>query len=254
VISHATVSARIKLPDISHRSHTTALALNSYNGSVNLPVSVTAIDDASSQPAVRGFLHRPNNGNGDGLVLTHGAGGNCQSKLLIAVANAFAVAGVAVLRCDLPFRQHRASGPPFPGTAAADRAGLCRAAEVLKESAVGRIYIGGHSYGGRQATMLAAEDPAVAAGLLLLSYPLHPPRKPTELRTAHFSQLHTPALFAHGTRDPFASTEELASAMKLIPARTALFDVEGAGHDLMRAKGAADVPERIVRAFLEFLG
>ena len=60
--------------------------------------------DLSAEPAVRGFLHEPAQANGDGLVLTHGAGANCQSKLLIALAGAFANAGYLVLRCDLPFR------------------------------------------------------------------------------------------------------------------------------------------------------
>ena len=80
--------------------------------------------DVSVDPFVRGFLHRPANPNGDGLVLTHGAGSNCQAPLLIALAQAFAEAGFVVLRCDLPYRQDRPYGPPGPGDARRDRAGL----------------------------------------------------------------------------------------------------------------------------------
>jgi len=58
---------------------------------------------------VRGFLHRPPGEPGGGLVLTHGAGGNCNSRLLVAAADAFGAAGLCVLRCDLPFRQKRPS-------------------------------------------------------------------------------------------------------------------------------------------------
>ena len=180
--------------------------------------TVREFSEVSAEPAVRGFLHEPAQPNGDSLVLTHGAGANCQSKLLIAVANAFADAGYLVLRCDLPFRQSRPHGPPFPAMAARDREGLRRAVEVLREKTPGRIFLGGHSYGGRQSSMLAAEQPQLAAGLLLLSYPLHPPRKPAELRTGHFPQLNTPALFVHGGRDPFGSHEEMKSALALIPA------------------------------------
>jgi uncharacterized protein len=97
--------------------------------------------------------------------------------------------------------------------------------------------------------MLAAEEPHLVAALLLLSYPLHPPRKPTELRTAHFPQLSTPALFVHGTRDPFASAQEMQAAIQLIPARTALLEVEGGGHELLPKKGESDLPGRIVAAF-----
>ena len=88
--------------------------------------------DSSAEPAVRGFLQEPEHPNGDALVLTHGAGANCQSKLLIALANAFSNAGYLVLRCDLPFRQSRPGGPPFPAMAARDREGLRRAVDVLR--------------------------------------------------------------------------------------------------------------------------
>jgi predicted alpha/beta-hydrolase family hydrolase len=85
-------------------------------------------------------------------------------------------------------------------------------------------------------------------GLLLLSYPLHPPRKPAELRTAHFPNLRTPALFVHGSRDPFATTEELRKAMALIPGHVNLLEIEGAWHDL--GKDHASVASNIVSAFL----
>lgn len=208
--------------------------------------------DLSAEPAVRGFLHEPAQPSGDSLVLTHGAGANCQSKLLIAMSEAFADSGCVVLRCDLPFRQSRPHGPPFPAMAARDREGLRRAVEVLRRQTSGRIFLGGHSYGGRQGSMLAAQDPQIAAGLLLLSYPLHPPRKPAELRTAHFPQLHTPALFVHGGRDPFGSHNEMKASLKLIPAPTLLFEVEGAGHELLGKKANEDLPTRIVQAFRQF--
>jgi predicted alpha/beta-hydrolase family hydrolase len=208
--------------------------------------------DLSAEPAVRGFLHEPAQANGDGLVLTHGAGANCQSKLLIALASAFTGAGYLVLRCDLPFRQSRPHGPPFPAMAARDREGLRRAVDILRTKTLGRIFLGGHSYGGRQGSMLAAEQPQLVAGLLLLSYPLHPPRKPAELRTAHFPQLKTPSLFVHGGRDPFGSHDEMKIALTLIPAQTMLLEIEGAGHELLGKKTEENLPARIVQAFQDF--
>lgn len=194
--------------------------------------SIEPCDDPSLDPPVRGHLHRPEDSNNDGIILTHGAGSNSNSSLLVALADAFADAGFTVLRCDLPFRQNRASGPPRPGDAARDREGLKRAIEVLRCRTTGRIFLGGHSYGGRQATMLCASEPGLVDGLLLFSYPLHPPRKPDQLRTPHFPKLQTTSLFVHGTRDPFGSIEELQSAVKLIPGRTLLLEIEEAGHDL----------------------
>jgi hypothetical protein len=147
----------------------------------------------------------------NGIVLTHGAGSNANAPLLVALAGAFEAAGWRAFRYNLPYRQARPSGPPFPAQAAADRAGLAEEIAKMRAAVDGIAAVGGHSYGGRQASMLAAEQPGVADALLLLSYPLHPPKKPQQLRTAHFPDWRTPALFVQGTRDPFASIEELRS-------------------------------------------
>jgi predicted alpha/beta-hydrolase family hydrolase len=219
------------------------------------PDSQRAFSDHSLDPPIRGFLHVPATPNGDGLILAHGAGSNAQAPLLAALAQTFCAAGFAALRCDLPFRQSRPFGPPGPGDAARDRAGLRNAVSAMKAIVSGRIFLGGHSYGGRQASMLCAEEPDLAAGLLLLSYPLHPPRKPEQLRTAHFTDLRTPTLFVQGTRDPFGSIAEIEQGLKLIPGTTKLLAINGAGHDLgVKGKGKPDeLPGRIVSAFQEFL-
>jgi uncharacterized protein len=209
--------------------------------------SIEPFDDDTAGPAVRGFLHRPAEPPGRGLVLTHGAGSDCEAPVLVAVAVAFARAGFTVLRCDLPFRQARIVGPPSPATAPRDRDGLRRAVQALRTFVTGGVSLGGHSYGGRQASMLVADEPGLVDSLLLLSYPLHPPRRPAELRIKHFPALRTPTLFVHGARDPFGSIAELDEARRAIPAATALVGVEGGGHDLMRG---GELPlAAIVRAF-----
>jgi predicted alpha/beta-hydrolase family hydrolase len=184
---------------------------------------------------VKGWLHEPSEPEAaapGGIAITHGAGSDCEAPLLKAMAEALAATGLWVLRFDLPYRQERRHGPPFPAQAARDREGLRQGAKALREIVKGPVFLGGHSYGGRQASMLAAEDPTVADALLLLSYPLHPPRKPRQLRVAHFPELRTRALFVHGTRDPFGSIEELRESLRGIPAHTDLVTVEGAPHGL----------------------
>ena len=198
------------------------------------------VADTSCDPPVRGLLHRAARPTGDGIVLAHGAGSNSHAALLAALGEAFAASGFFLLRCDLPFRQLRPHGPPGPGDAARDRKGLENAVAAMKKIVAGRIFLGGHSYGGRQATMLCAERPIDVSGLLLLSYPLHPPRKPEQMRTQHFPSLKTPALFVHGTRDPFGSPAEMQAAIKLIHAPTRLLTIEGAGHELLKGKAAAE--------------
>ncbi len=137
-------------------------------------------------------------------------------------------------------------------TAEKDQQGIAAAIEWMKSRVSGRVFAGGHSYGGRMTTMLAASHPDLAAGLLLLSYPLHPPKSPAQLRTAHFPDLKTSALFVNGTRDGFGTIDEVTAALKLIPAKTELLPIEGAGHELLTKKNAGELPMRIVEVFKAF--
>ncbi len=188
----------------------------------------------------------------DGLLLTHGAGGNARAPLLVALDRGFAARGLTVHRYDLPYRRARPTGPPRPSEAARDRAELGEAVRSLRVKVNGRVFLGGQSYGGRQASILAAAEPGLADALLLLSYPLYPPGRPAEPRTAHFPELRTPALFVQGSADPFGSLAELEAARTRIPSRTSVLLVEGAGHDLSRRGGRAAV-DAIVAAFLAFV-
>jgi predicted alpha/beta-hydrolase family hydrolase len=214
----------------------------------------TPFHDLAGDPPIRGFLHLLSQSSGKAIVLTHGAGANCESKLLIEMSEALAASGFSVLRFDLPFRSEHPHGPPSPGSAARDREGLRRAVMLMKERQPGPVFLGGHSYGGRQSSILVSEDPGLADGLLLLSYPLHPPRKPAQLRTAHLPKLRKPAFFVHGTRDPFGTIPEMKSALKLIPAPHALLDVDGVGHDLLAKKILGELPARVANEFCCFLG
>jgi len=98
--------------------------------------------------------------------------------------------------------------------------------------------------------MLAATEPGLVESLLLLSYPLHPPKKPAKLRTKHFPAIHTPALFVHGTQDGFGTISEMQSALSLIPDRTDLLPISGAGHELLTKGNRATLIEEIMSRFL----
>jgi predicted alpha/beta-hydrolase family hydrolase len=219
-------------------------------------ITAERFSDTSFEPSVRGFLHRPESPSGDALILTHGAGGNAHMPLLVALAEAFTGAEFAVLRCDLPFRQQRSFGPPRPGDAARDRLGLKNAITAMRKLSsysLRRLFVGGQSYGGRQASMLLAEE-QLADGLLLLSYPLHAPSRPDQPRIQHLSQIAVPVMFVQGTRDPFGSIDEIEAARKLIPAKTRLVSVEGAGHDLgFKGKSKREaLPAMVLGKFQQF--
>jgi predicted alpha/beta-hydrolase family hydrolase len=101
----------------------------------------------------------------------------------------------------------------------------------------GGLVLGGRSMGGRMCSMAVgdAADPLPAKGLVLISYPLHPPGKPDSLRVEHLARLAVPCLFVHGTRDPFATPEELQQWTATIPGPVRHEWIDGKGHDL---KGA----------------
>jgi len=212
-----------------------------------------SFEERDGDAAVRGILHRPSAPTGDGIVLAHGAGANRDSPVLRAVAGAFAAHGIAALRIDLPFRQARPKGPPAPAWAERDREGLRRALAALARRCPGRLVLGGHSYGGRQASMLLADAPGLAQGLLLLAYPLHPPGRPERRRTEHLITLRTPTVFVHGTRDPFGFIDELDEARGMMPGPTRLLAVREAGHDLGARRDAA-FADAAVAELLALLG
>ena len=210
-----------------------------------------AFSDLSNKDApVRGYFYPSTHPSADCLILTHGAGANCGSPLLTALADAFASKGWMVLRCDLPFRQFRPFGPPPRGSAERDQAGLRAAVAAMRRLGAGPVVLGGHSYGGRQASMLAAVEPRLVERLLLLSYPLHPPKNPSELRMKHFPSLQVPALFVHGTRDGFGTIAEMESALSLIPARTELEPITGAGHELLTRSNRESLTEQVTSRFI----
>jgi predicted alpha/beta-hydrolase family hydrolase len=210
------------------------------------------VDTSNQDAPVRGFLHRPVLPGAGCLILTHGAGTDCRSLLLATLADAFCAEGFTVLRCDLPFRQLRPHGPPPRGSAERDQEGLRAAVTSMRHLTKGKISLGGHSYGGRQASMLAASEPGLVERLLLFSYPLHPPKRPAELRTKHFSALQVPAFFVHGTRDGFGSILEMEAALKMIPAPTRLIPIAGAGHELMTNRTGTALAGQVISAFASF--
>jgi len=213
----------------------------------------TVVDVGSGEAPVRGFLHGAHGDSAGVIILTHGAGGNSNAPLLLALCEGFAAIGLNALRCDLPFRQRRPTGPPSPSDAQKDQDGLRRAVTLMKDRFGGRAFLGGVSYGGRQASMLVADKPTLVEGLLLLSYPLHPPGRASQLRTAHFPRLQVPTLFVSGTRDAFGTEAELQSAIKLVAGPSKLVLIEGAAHGLLQKSNRGELPGKIMEEFQRFV-
>jgi predicted alpha/beta-hydrolase family hydrolase len=183
----------------------------------------------------------------EALLLTPGAGADRTHRTLIAIERA--VAPLPVERVDFPYRR---AGKKAPDRAPKAIACINEEAERMSETLgvrADRIAFGGRSYGGRMCSMAVAEG-MPAAALVLLSYPLHPPGKPDNLRVEHFPQLHVPCLFVSGEKDPFGSPAELDAAVRDIPGPVTQMWVPGA-HD---PRNQDDHIAEIVRDWLQGLG
>jgi len=182
-----------------------------------------------------------------GMLLAPGAGAGSDQPALVAIDQALTTAGLTVDRVDFPYRLAGRSRPDQPpvleetirsaARSLADRLGVDTAALVL----------GGRSMGGRICSQVVAAG-MPAAGLVLISYPLHPPGRPEKPRTAHLGNITVPCLFISGTRDAFGTPEELTTATADIPAKVTHVWIEGGDHSLRRRDAA------VVEAVLSWLG
>jgi predicted alpha/beta-hydrolase family hydrolase len=199
---------------------------------------------------IAGVAHEPNGPPAGVVVLTHGAGGDRESPLLQQVCGEWARRGWLAVRYNLPYRRRRPKGPPS-GSAAGDREGIVEAITLCRGLSGGPLIAGGHSYGGRQTSMVVAAGEAPVDVLTLFSYPVHPPGKPERARTEHLPDIRVPTVFTHGTSDPFGTPDELRAAAALVAAPTEVVEITGARHDL-RSK-TLDVPALAVEAALRLV-
>lgn len=179
-----------------------------------------------------------------GLLLTHGAGSGSDHPTLLAIEAG--VAPLPVARIDFPYRREGRKPPDrAPKLIACVREEADTFAASLGADP-SRLLLGGRSMGGRMCSMAVAEGQP-AAGLVLISYPLHPPGKPERLRIEHFPQIEVPCLFISGTRDPFGTPEELEHHVAAIAGPVTMVWIEGGRHEL---KGA---DEQVVNAITTWL-
>lgn len=166
------------------------------------------------------------------MLLTPGAGSDRDHPTLVALDAA--LAPLPVWRVDFPYRKEGRKAPDrapkLLASLTADAAELCATEGIAPD----RLVLGGRSMGGRMCSMAVA-DGLPAAGLVLLSYPLHPPGKPDKLRTEHLPRLDVPCLFVSGDRDPFGAPEELEAATAAISGTVTHHWITGGRHDVKKA-------------------
>ena len=176
------------------------------------------------------------------FVLAHGAGAGQNSPFIVSFARGLAARGIDVLTFNFLYTEQQRRMPDRRDKLEAFyRTAIAAAREHFGRDAV---FIGGKSMGGRIATHLAADDDASKlgiAGVVLLGYPLHPPGKPEQLRTAHLPRIRVPMLIVQGERDPFGTPDELRPILDKMTARVTLHVVENGDHSLAPSRRAEEV-------------
>ncbi|MEQ6898905.1 alpha/beta family hydrolase [Microbacterium sp. KR10-403] len=195
---------------------------------VSLPAGTIEVDTATHEPTGPAWAT---------ILLTHGAGTRFDHPFLIGFAEAVAAAGVRCIRFNLPYAQAGRRVPGSPAQAIA-------AWEAVRDAAPADapVFAAGRSYGGRMASMAAAQGRLDVAGLIYLGYPLHPPGKPEKLRAEHLPDITVPQLFVSGTRDPFVDPhEQLEQAVASCPRAELHWIVDGGhGYEVARHCRPAD--------------
>ena len=165
------------------------------------------------------------------LVLAHGAGAGERHPFMVKVATALADRGIDVVTFDFPYMQQKRKAPDkAPVLEAAFRDAIAEARARVRPQHT--LFIGGKSMGGRMATHLAAQKYDGLRGVIALGYPLHPPGKPDQPRTAHLPSIDVPLLIVQGERDAFGTPEEIRPVLKPLRARATLHVVADGDHSL----------------------
>jgi len=182
------------------------------------------------------------------LVLGHGAGADQTSAFVVSFATGLAERGMDVLTFNFLYTERGRRAPDTSSKLEACYRAAIEAARGSRKLKANRLMIGGKSLGGRIASQVAAAGVAEVAGLIFLGYPLHPPGKPDQLRTAHLPQIHAPMLFVQGTRDPFGTPAELRPILKKLKPRATVYEVTGGDHSFSVPKSAHVSQEEVYAA------
>lgn len=193
--------------------------------------------------------------SGVNLVLAHGAGAPQSHPWMVSMARTLAARGISVVTFNFLYTEAKRRAPDRNDVLEATWLAALEAVRA-RSAGKGPLFIGGKSMGGRIATQVAARPEVDVDGLVLLGYPLHPPGKPAQLRTAHLPRVRAPMLFVQGSRDAFGTREEMEPVVSGLSPGSRLFVVEGGDHSLVvpKSKGIslADTMARVADEVARF--
>jgi predicted alpha/beta-hydrolase family hydrolase len=203
--------------------------------------------NVSEHDQVTGLIY-PSRGDKTGvtLVLAHGAGADQSSPFMVRFASGLSARGLDVVTFNFLYTEQRRRAPDRTEKLEACFRAVVEAVRNHDPLEGNVICLGGKSMGGRIASHLAAAEGVTAhrviQGLVFLGYPLHPPGKPQQLRSAHLDKIRAPMLFVQGSRDPFGTPAELTPILESLSANARLYVVENGDHSLApsRTKSVVD--------------
>jgi predicted alpha/beta-hydrolase family hydrolase len=166
------------------------------------------------------------------LILGHGAGADQRHPFMIGMARRLGARGVEVVTYNFVYTEKKRRAPDKNDALEGCVRAVVRDVRARKGQAERALFLGGKSMGGRIASQVAAKDGGAIAGLVFLGYPLHPPGKPEQLRSAHLPKVPAPMLFVQGERDAFGTPTELAPILGKLTRGTRIHIVELGDHSL----------------------
>lgn len=212
------------------------------------------VNPGGGRTSARAYPPATQKASGVALVLAHGAGAPQTHPWMVSMARAIAERGIAVFTFNFLYIEAKRRAPDKNDVLEATWLAAIEAMRVRAGGA--RLFIGGKSMGGRIATQVAARPEVSVDGLVLLGYPLHPPGKPAQLRTAHLPRVRAPMLFVQGSRDAFGTRQEMEPVVSGLSRGTTLFVIDGGDHSLAVPKSAgttlAETMARVADRIAEF--
>jgi predicted alpha/beta-hydrolase family hydrolase len=185
------------------------------------------------------------------LILGHGAGADQLSGFMRMYAQGLAERGFDVLTFNFIYKEQRRSAPDQKAKLEACYLAVIEAARAERKLKGNQVVIGGKSMGGRIGSQVAAAGAGELLGLVFLGYPLHPPGKPEQLRSAHLKDIRAPLLFVQGSRDAFGNADEIRTTIREEKLKATLYLIEGGDHSFKAPKSAGLSASEIHEAVMD---
>jgi predicted alpha/beta-hydrolase family hydrolase len=183
------------------------------------------------------------------MTLAHGAGAGMNHAFMTALAASLAAVGIATLRFNFPFVEHKKVRPDTPAVAHETIAAAITNAHETFPSLP--LFASGKSFGGRMTSQYLAITPRPEVrGVVFYGFPLHPSGKPSIERAAHLHDVKVNMLFLQGTKDDLASWDLIGSVCSSLP-KASLVKIEGANH--MFKAGKQDTLPLLVNATKDWI-